>query len=256
MKNASTATGGVTLVSTTDASVTRTATITATTASTVTFTAPAAPWRERAASHVMVTGPAGNSAAVTADVLTYRTPGEAAAATATTGLGGRRGGGSIKGSGFGTTSTAFSGEPADRRAGAGRRRPCAGSVTRRSRVTLPVGGASGAAASIVLLQTTAGARCTDHRCGVRGGGRAGWALAAGASATGVDQLGQRRRVHRLRQSGSRRTPTANTGDLALPGTANLYGAQGRDGVAGRWPPRTPRRPCRLPAGHAWARYPG
>lgn len=147
VKNASTATG-VTLVSTTDASVTRTATITATTASTVTFTAPAAPSGAEGSFHVMVTGTGGNSAAVTADVLTYRTP-VTATTTATTAS---AAGGTVvnlTGSGFGATSTAFS---------ANRLTATVGGKTAILRwisdtalaVTLPVG-VPGAAASIVLL---------------------------------------------------------------------------------------------------------
>jgi hypothetical protein len=105
VKNASTATG-VTLVSTTDSSVTATATVTGITDKTVTFTAPAAPGGAEGTFHVVVTGTGGKSAAVAADVLTYRT--RLTASTSATSA--SAAGGSwvtLTGSGFGSTSAAF-----------------------------------------------------------------------------------------------------------------------------------------------------
>jgi hypothetical protein len=106
VKNASTATG-VTLVSTADPSVTATATVSGTTDKTVTFTAPAAPGGAEGTFHVVVTGTGGKSAAVAADVLTYRTRMTATtSATSASAAGGSSV--TLTGSGFGSTSAAFS----------------------------------------------------------------------------------------------------------------------------------------------------
>ena len=147
VKAAPTATG-VTLVSTADPSVTLTATLGATTATTITFTTPASTNGAEGTYHVVVTGSGGVSLPVTADVLTYRSP---VTGTTSASVASAAGGTAIpvSGSGFGSTSTAFTAAKLTATVG-GKPAPVKWVSDTSLVVTVPAG-VPGAAASIVLV---------------------------------------------------------------------------------------------------------
>ena len=226
----------VTLVSTSDPSVTATGTITARTATGLTFTAPAS---RQGGFHVVVSNAGGDSLKVSADVLGFRTTiTGTTTATQASAAGGTQV--TVSGSGFGATSVAYGANKITATVN-GKAATVKWVSDTSLLVTVPLGlHRLGRADRAAARQ---GGRRPDHRGDVRRGGRPGGHRRR-RECHRVDQLGQRRRVHRLRQLGAGGRRRRHRDRLAGHGEPERRSRP--PPVAGCWSPRTPRRPCGCP----------
>jgi hypothetical protein len=166
----------VTLVSTADPSATATATITARTASSLTFTAPVV---AQGGYHVVVSNSGGESVKATADLIGVRTPftGTTTATQASAGGGTQV---SVRGSGFGATSSAYSANKITATV-KGKTAPVKWVSDTAVLVTVPAGTLGTAAPIVLLHDKVAGAPVTGltyaaavSRVSSPAGARTGW----------------------------------------------------------------------------------